>query len=41
MNCEQMYGLILVQNISVLGKNMMMFTVSALLASLDVSVVFK
>lgn len=40
MNCEQIYGFIFVQNISVLGKNMM-FTVSTLLASLDVNVVFK
>lgn len=40
MNCEQTYGLVFAQHISVLG-NIMMCTVSTLLASFDVSVVLK
>ena len=40
MNWEQTYGLIFAQNIGVLGNNMM-FTVSTLLASLDVSVILR
>lgn len=38
MNCEQICGLIISQNIGILGNNMI-FTVSTLLASVDISVV--